>query len=223
MKRLLFLLSVCAGAQTLGQFRLLDFNPRTVVTIVGAPVGTGPISLTTSGPHGLSTGAAVFIQRNNCTVAQDNGTCNNLDNSKSGNRGRGYYIVSVVDSTHLTITSEMYTGTTTSIANGMAAGDSIIPLTTYYLRQGPRGWLDGPINAGTWNSGANYRSDVMVQAPDTNWYLSIVDGTSGSPNVNHQPPNSTYWAPIDPTKVGPGTFTASLRNTAESISLSSKQ
>jgi hypothetical protein len=177
---LLFLAASGIPAQTLGQLRLVDFSARTPVTI-SALSGTGPISITTSAPHNLSTGAAVYIYRSNCTVAQDYTTCS-LNSAGNGNHGRGYFIVSGVDATHLNVVSEMYAGKTAGIANGMAVGDTLIPLTTYYLRDGPKVLLDGPINKGAWSYATNYRThDLVTDASGS--YMAIAD------NLNQRPPN----------------------------------
>ena len=88
----------------------------------------------------------------------------------------------------------------------IAAGDAIVPLTTYQLRQGPRVWLDGPINKGAWSRGTSYRSHEMVSDGGKS-YMAIAD------NANQQPPNADFWVEVDPARVGPGTFSASLRNT----------
>jgi hypothetical protein len=194
---LLLTVSASLFAQTLGQFRLVDFsarNPAKVKTV------SGGVNLTTDKPHGLNTGAAVYI------YPPWNYTTDSI-NKAHGNLGRGYFVITAVDDTHLTLSTDMYTNQP-STGNGVAAGDVIIPLTTYYLRQGPRLFLDGPINKGTWSAGTTYRSHEMVQAPDGNSYIATTD------SKNQQPPNATYWEPVAAPMVGPGTFTASLRNTS---------
>jgi hypothetical protein len=200
-KTSIFLLFSCAvWAQTLGQFRIVDFAARTPATI-GRVQGN---AITTTQPHGLKTGDAVYIYQP-LTVAQDAAV---PSFGNHGNRGRGYFIVSVSSDTSFALASEMYTGATVGIGNGVAGGDRIVPLTIYYLRQGPRGWLDGPIDRGAWNSSTAYKPLEMVSATDGNSYESIAD------NTNQQPPNAAYWKQIDPKQAGPGTFTASLRDPA---------
>ena len=203
--RLFLLLLLAPGlyAQTLGQFRIVDFSARPSVTVQSYDGAT--VTVTTSTPHGLSTGTAVYIYRpiNYATDASEPGGLGN-----HGNRGRGYFIVTATGSTTFKLASEMYSGATAGIGNGVAAGDKIVPLTTYYLRQGPRVWLDGPVNKGAWSNSTAYKPLEMVSAPDGNSYEAIA-GNSGQ-----QPPNATYWKQIDPARAGPGTFTASVRDTS---------
>ena len=205
MQLILLLLLLCgtAGAQTLGQLRLVDFSPRTAA-VVQTATGSGPIVVATASAHGLSTGSIYVYPPISWDTDENNGVFRN-----HGNRGRGYFNITVTDSTHFTITSEMYTGATAGIGNGIAAGDKIVPLTTYYVRQGPKLYLDGPVNKGAWSGGTTYRALESVTAPDGNLYESIADG-----NLNHQPPNTAWWVQLDPLKTGPGTFTASLRNSS---------
>ena len=185
-------------AQTLGQLRLVDFSHRTPATVVSNAKGALVIS---PGSFSLSTGQCVYIYQP-VTLDQDRTLF-----SVHGNIGRGYFCVSVTDSTHWTITSEMYSNNP-STGNGTTAGDKIVPLTTYYLRSGPRVALDGPIDEGAWKSSTPYRALQMVQAPDTKYYVAVQD------NTNQQPPNAAYWRQVDHSKVGPGTYTASLRSAA---------
>ena len=240
------LLTAALSAQTIGQFRIVDFAARNPVNIAS----TSGATITTLSPHGLTTGAAVFIYRANCTVADDRGIggCS-LNNAGNGNRGRGYFIIAVVDATHFTIASEMYTGrslndrgayssamtydyldlvtfngasylanrsdlvnlnrgaTNTTYFTPLAVTDTIIPLTTYYLRQGPKVMLDGPIGKGTWSAATAYRTHELVTSGG-NSYMAIAD------NTNQAPPNATYWSAVDPAMIGPGTFSASLRDIA---------
>lgn len=199
MRLLALLLTLSSGlfAQTLGQFRLVDFSARNPAKVQAV---SGGVSLTTDKPHGLSTGSAVYIY-----PPWDYTT--DSANKVHGNPGRGYFVVTVIDDRHLTLSTDMYTNQP-STGNGVAAGDVIIPLTTYYLRQGPRLFLDGPINKGAWSAATAYRDHELVQAPDGNSYVAISD------NTHHQPPDANYWEQVDPSMVGPGTFTASLRNTS---------
>ena len=201
-KAVLLALCLClsATAQTLGQLRLVDFSARTPATIASV----AGMTVTTAQPHGLREGAAVYIYPPISWATDENGPF-----GSHGNRGRGYFNINVIDATHFTIASEMYTNATVGIGNGIAAGDKIVPLTTYYVRQGPKLFLDGPINRGTWSSSTTYRALESVTASDGNLYESIADG-----NKNHQPPDSAWWVQLDPNKVGPGTFTASLRSSS---------
>jgi hypothetical protein len=188
-------------AQTLGQFRIVDFSARQ--PIVAASVTSGTEIRTTSA-HGLSSGAAVYIYPP-LTVAQDSTVPGFRTH---GNRGRGYFIITVTDDTRFVLTSEMYTGVAFDRSKyTIAAGDVIIPLTTYQVKPGPRVWLDGPINKGAWSASATYRTHEMVSDGGKS-YMAIAN------NTNQEPPNSNYWIEIDPSRVGPGTFTASLRDTS---------
>jgi hypothetical protein len=199
---LLLSLSAALNAQTLGQFRIVDFAARAAIA-VAASDGT---HITTAEPHGLSNGAAVYIYQP-LSLAQDFNPPGRL-RGDVGNRGRGYFTVTVNDPTHFELAAEMYSGNSSGLAAfGVAAGDKIIPLTTYYLRQGPRVWLDGPVARGAWSASTTYRSDEMVTSNGAS-YLAIAS------NSNQQPPNPAYWMAIDPSQTGPGIFTASLRNTA---------
>jgi hypothetical protein len=197
-----FLLGTILSAQTLGQFRIVDFSPRTAATVQSV---AGTTLTITPGSFPLHTGDAVYIYPP-ISWATDASEPNGFANH--GNRGRGYFVITATDATHFTLTSEMFTGATTGIGNGVAAGDKIVPLTTYYLRQGPRGWLDGPVSKGAWNSRTTYKPLEMVSAPDGNFYEAIED------NTNRQPPDASCWKQIDPSKAGPGIFTASVRNTS---------
>jgi hypothetical protein len=197
----LLLFSSVLVAQTLGQFRIVDFSAKTNVVVTNV---SGLTLTITPGSFTLTTGQGIYIYPPISYVTDESGTFGN-----HGNRGRGYFIINVVDSSHITLTSEMYSGATVGIGNGVAVGDNIVPLTTYTLRQGPRVWLDGPINKGTWSSVTAYKPLEMVQAPDTNYYEAIAD------NTNQQPPNTTYWKAINNTLVGAGSFTASVRDTSD--------
>src|SRR4030095_12529673 len=126
-------------------------------------------------------------------------------NTKRGNRGRGYFVLAVTDATHFMLASEVDSGATPGLSSsGGARGDKIVPLTTYTLRDGPRAWLDGPVAKGAWSSGTTYRSHEMVTSGGAS-YMSIADG-----NLNHAPPDASWWVAVDASKIGPGTFTASL-------------
>ena len=199
----LLYLFVSAGlkSQTLGQFRIVDFSARSAVSVTSSD----GINIGTSQPHGLSTGAAVYIYQP-LSVAQDFNAPGPAG-PHSGNRGRGYFVVNVTDPTHFTLTAEMYSGDGSQLAKfGVAKGDQVIPLTTYQLRQGPRVWLDGPIARGAWSGSTAYRTHEMVTFNGAS-YVATAD------NTNQQPPNTAYWMPVDPSMIGPGTFSASLRNT----------
>lgn len=193
-----------AFSQTLGQLRLVDFSPRTDATVVSNSNGTLTV---TPGSLTPVTGDCVYIFPP-YSLAQDKTLA-----AVHGNLGRGYFCLSVTDSTHWVITKEMYSNVA-STGNGTTAGDKIVPLHTYFLRSGPRVALDGPIDKGTWSGATAYRALEMVQAPDTNYYVAVQD------NTNHQPPNTTYWRQVDHSRVGPGTYTASLRNAARTSSFS---
>ena len=196
---LLFLISFAGvQAQTLGQFRIVDFAAKTASRISSVQ----GVEIDTAQPHGLNTGDAVYIYKP-LTLAQD-ATVPGFGNH--GNRGRGYFLVSVTSPTHFTLTSEMYTGASSGIGNGVAAGDLAVPLTTYRLRQGPKVWLDGPIPRGSWSASVSYRTHELV-TNNGNSYMAIAD------NTNQQPPNPSCWVQVDPSLIGPGTFTASIRDT----------
>ncbi len=208
MRYLFFLLASAAYAQTLGQFRLVDFTPRTAATVLAVD-GTG-IQITTTAPHGRVTGDQVYIFPM-LTYSQDESlvppyTTVNFSVKNKGNRGRGYFIITRVDDTHFTLTSEMYSGATGAIGNGTSAGDRIVPLTTYYLRQGPRVMLDGPVDKGAWSGSTAYKALEMVSRAGTSYLCILAHSTS------QQPPNATYWSIIDPALVGPGAITASMRD-----------
>ena len=193
-------LSASLYGQTLGQVRIVDFSARQ--TVIVSSVASG-FQITTATPHGLATGAAVYIYQP-LSVAQDSNQ--NPVFRNYGNRGRGYFTVTVTDGTHFALTAEMYTGLTLDPKiYTVLAGDHIVPLTTYYVRQGPRLWLDGPINRGPWSAQTSYRPADMVTDGGQS-YMAIAD------NTNQEPPNAS-WTSIDPTMIGPGTFSASLRNT----------
>ena len=157
MKRLgsLFLLS-CAGvwAQTLGQFRIVDFAARTPA-VISSVQGQG---ITTAQPHGLNTGDAVYIYQP-LTLAQD-ASIPGFGNH--GNRGRGYFIVSVSDPTDFTLTSEMYTGATGGIGNGVGGrghGHSIDHLPA---AAGSEDLAGRPDPQGEWSGSTAYRTQEMV-------------------------------------------------------------
>ena len=188
-------------AQTPGQFRLVDFSARTSLFAASVTNGT---DIRTATPHGLKTGAAVYIYPP-LTVAQD---ASIPVFRNAGNRGRGYFIIEVTDDTHFSLTSEMYTGAPVDRSKySISAGDAIVPLTTYQVRQGPRVWLDGPINKGAWSASASYRTQDLVTFGGKS-YLAFAG------HANHQPPDTNYWVEMDPARIGPGTFSASLRDPA---------
>jgi Heparinase II C-terminal domain/NHL repeat len=188
------------SAQTLGQFRLVDFSPRTAAAVSAVSGGT---AITTDAPHGYRTGTPVYIYQP-LTLAQDANVPRTLGNS--GNRGRGYFLIRVIDEKRFDLTEEMYSGSAVNLAGyGVAAGDRVVPLTTYYLRQGPRGWLDGPIRKGEWSPDVAYRAGDMVTLGEAS-YLAVAGHTG------RKPPDADHWSPLDPARIGPGVFTASLRD-----------
>lgn len=208
MKKLAILICctiVVGYSQTLGQLRLVDFSAKTASTVSNV-VGTVNPIITTTSPHGLSSGTPVFIWQP-WDYATDQAAYHGDFSGVAGNRGRGYFIVTVVDGTHFTLASEMYSGITNLSSYTIAIGDKAIPLTTYFVRQGPKLWLDGPINRGVWDNLTTYRAHELVTSGGTS-YMSIADG-----NLNNVPPNASWWVTINPALIGPGTFTASLRNT----------
>lgn len=209
MRLALFLLATALHAQTLGQFRLVDFTARTAGTVSAVTLGANP-AVATSAAHGYTTGTPVWIYEPWTITRRETDA---VGNAVSGNRGRGYFIITVTDSTHFTLASEMYTNATNLTAYTVAVGDKIVPLTTYTLRDGPRVWLDGPISKGAWSSSTTYRSHEMVTSGGVS-YVSM-----GDANLNHAPPDSTWWFSVDPAKIGPGTFTASLRDTSGKASV----
>ena len=191
--------SVALQAQTPGQFRIVDFSARASLSAAAVTNGT---EIRTATPHGLKTGAAVYIYPP-LTVAQD---ANVPGFRNAGNRGRGYFIIEVTDETHFSLTSEMYTGAPVDRSKySVSAGDAIVPLTTYQVRQGPRVWLDGPINKGVWSASASYRTHDLVTNGGKS-YVAFADHT------NHEPPDTNYWVEVDPARIGAGTFSASLRD-----------
>lgn len=187
-----------SAGEVLGQARLIDYSPKANV-VISAVSGTGPITVTTSGAHSLS-GGWVYVYKPVALATLDTAAY------KWGNWGRGYFGITILNATQFRIDSEMYTGATTGIGNGIAIGDKVVPLVTYYVRQGPKIWRDGPINKGDYDAGINYRAFESVTSGG-NLYMSIADN-----NLGNTPPNTNWWKQLDATKVGPGTFTAKLRD-----------
>lgn len=203
----LLLFSTVAFGQTLGQLRLVDFSPRTAAVITNVTSASGNVQITyTPGSFTLTTGTCIWVYLP-MTQTQDAA-------SIYGNLGRGYFCPTIVDSTHITLTTEMYSGLATS-GNGTTRGDKFVPLTVYYLRDGPVGALDGPQNVGTWNNLSTYKALQMVNyAVNGNSYVAMSDNTGVTPT------NPATWRQVDPTKVGPGTILSFLRSPAASSSYS---
>jgi len=197
---LVLLAAACSFCQTqpLGQVRILDFSPKTPCVLAS---GSSNASVVTTASCSLSTGTPVWIYQP-WSVAQDAASMSSLH----GNYGRGYYILSRTDATHFALSSEMYSGASVKIST-IAPGDKMVPLSTYYVRQGPKLQLDGPISRGAWSGSTAYRSQETVTSGG-NTYMAIAD------NTNQAPPNAAYWAQVNPALLGPGTFSASLRNTS---------
>jgi len=210
MKPLILILSLASLAwsdATLGQIRILDFSAKTPCTLAA---GSSNATVVTTAACSLTTGSYVWIYQP-WTNAQ---MVSLIGSSYTGNYGRGYYQISRTDSTHFTLSQEMYTSTAVT-DSAIAPGDMMVgPLTTYYVRQGPKLMLDGPIATGAWSNSKAYKVYQSVTSAG-NTYVAIAD------NTNQAPPNATYWMQVNPALLGPGTFTASLKNTATGGKLNS--